>query len=70
VVAVGTRYEFRVAGRLSDRARLAFDEMRVFESSPETIMLGDIVDDSHLHGTLALCRSLGLRVTSLREVPE
>lgn len=64
------RYEFRVAGRLSERSRGAFIDMTVQDAPPETIIFGDVVDDSHLHGVLALIQNLGLHVVSVNEVPE
>jgi hypothetical protein len=63
------RYEFRVAGRLSERAQGAFVDMAVNDAPPETIISGDVVDDSHLHGVLALIQNLGLHVVSVNEVP-
>jgi hypothetical protein len=63
------RYEFRVAGRLSERAQGAFTDMAVNDAPPETIISGDVVDDSHLHGVLALIQNLGLHVVSVNEVP-
>jgi hypothetical protein len=65
-----SRYEFRVAGRLSDRTLGAFPDMVVVEAAPETIIYGNVVDESHLHGVLALIQDLGLHVVSLHEVPE
>jgi len=64
------RYEFRVAGKLSDRARHAFDDMEVVEAPPETIIRGVVVDDSHLHGILALLQTMGLQVVAMNEVPD
>lgn len=63
------RYEFRVAGLLSDSTRGAFPDMAVRDAPAETIISGDVVDESHLHGVLALIQALGLRVVSLNEVP-
>ncbi len=64
------RYEFRVAGLLSERTRGAFPDMTVVEVPPQTVILGDVVDDSHLHGVLALIQNLGLQVVSVQQVPE
>jgi hypothetical protein len=64
------RYEFRVAGKLSDRARTAFDDMEVVDAPPETIIRGAVVDESHLHGILALLQSMGLQVVAMNQVPE
>ena len=63
------RYEFRVAGLVSERSRSAFPDMVVTDAPPETIIIGEVQDDSHLHGVLAQIRSLGLRVVSMYEVP-
>lgn len=63
-------YEFRVAGLLSERARAAFPDMSVSHAPPETIILGDVEDESHLHGVLAMIQNLGLRVVSVHQVPE
>ncbi len=64
-----SRYEFRVSGRLSERAQCAFTDMVVQHAPPETIIYGDVVDDSQLHGVLALIQNLGLHVVSVNEVP-
>lgn len=66
----GRRYEFRVAGKLSERTRGAFTDMTVQDAPPETIIVGDVIDDSHLHGVLALIQNLGLHVVSVNEVPQ
>jgi hypothetical protein len=66
---VTSRYEFRVAGWVSDRTRGAFPDMVVAEAAPETIICGEVVDEAHLHGVLALIQDLGLHVVSLHEVP-
>lgn len=64
------RYEFRVAGLLSERAQGAFPEMTVHHAPPQTIILGEVLDESHLHGVLALIQNLGLHVVSVQEVPD
>jgi hypothetical protein len=63
------RYEFRVAGLLSDHSRGAFPDLVVLDAPPETILHGDIADEAALHGVLARLQDLGLRVVSLHEVP-
>ena len=64
------RYEFRVAGRLSEHTREAFPDMTVLDAPPETIIRGEVIDDSHLHGVLALILNLGLRVVSVNQVAD
>jgi len=63
------RYEFRVAGRLSERAQGAFVDMAVHDAPPETVISGEVVDDAHLHGVLAQIHNLGLHVVSVLQVP-
>ncbi|MCE7002197.1 hypothetical protein LWC34_05055 [Kibdelosporangium philippinense] len=68
-----TRYEFRVTGRVSERVRHAFGEfgdMRIVPAAPETIIYGDVVDDSYLYGILAMFQNLGLHVVSMHTVPD
>lgn len=64
----GYRYELRVVGRLSDRALDAFPDMAVTVAPTETVISTGAVDESALHGLLALCRSLGLEVKGFHRV--
>ena len=64
----GQRYEFRVQGRLSERARDAFADMQVVEVPAETVISGPVDDEAGLHAALALIQSLGLHVVSVQRV--
>ncbi len=64
-----TPYEFRVDGRLTDQAREAFCDMRIEEVHAGAILCGEVIDESHLLGILAQCRTLGLVVVSAHRVP-
>jgi hypothetical protein len=64
------RYEFRVAGRLSDETRAAFPDMKVIDVPAETLIYGDVVDEFHLHGVLAMIQNLGLHVVSMNQIPD
>ena len=61
-------YEFRVDGRLTDQAREAFCDMRIEELPSGAKLYGEIIDDAHLMGILAQCRTLGLVVVSANRV--
>jgi hypothetical protein len=61
-------YEFRVDGRLTDQAREAFCDMRIEEAPAGVTLYGDVIDESHLLGILAQCRTLGLVVVSAHRV--
>lgn len=63
------RYEFRVDGRLTDEARAAFLDMQITEAPPQTVLDGDVLDESHLHGIIAQFQALGITVVSVLPVP-
>ena len=64
------RFEFRVQGSLSESARRALDGLVIVDAPQEVIILGEVIDESHLHGILALVRSLDLHLVSMYEVPD
>ena len=64
------RYEFRVDGTLSDEARAALSGMRIVELPPQTLIDGEVVDESHLHGVIAQLYTLGLTVVSVLPDPQ
>lgn len=67
---MGTRrYEFRVDGRLSEEARAAFVDLRITEGPPQTIIDGEVLDESHLHGIIVQLQALGITVVSVHAVP-
>ena len=61
-------YEFRVDGRLTDQAREAFCDMRIEELPAGARLYGEIIDEAHLLGIMAQCRTLGLIVVSANPV--
>lgn len=65
-----TRYEFRVEGRLTQEARTAIGDMRVTEIAPETVIDGEVVDESHLHGIIVQLQALGITVVAAHPIPE
>jgi hypothetical protein len=62
------RYEVRVTGRLSQRARSAFAGMEVEEVTAETVISGLVHQDEQLHEFLSAIQSLGLHVVSVQQV--
>jgi hypothetical protein len=62
------RYEVRVTGRLSQRARDAFAGMDVEEVTAETVISGLVHHDEQLHELLSALQSLGLHVVSVQQV--
>jgi hypothetical protein len=63
------RYEFRVDGTLSEDARNAFLDMRITELPRQTVLDGDVLDESHLQGIIAQLQTLGITVVSAHPVP-
>ena len=61
------RFEFRVQGSLSESARRG---LVIVDAPQEVIIFGEVIDESHLHGILALVRSLDLHLVSMHEVPD
>lgn len=67
---MGTRrYEIRVDGRLSQEARDALADMRIIEAPPQTVIDGEVLDQSHLHGIIVQLQTLGITVVSVHPVP-
>ena len=62
------RYEVRVNGTLSERARGAFDAMDVRSVPSQTIVFGELDDQSDLRDLLTLCSKMGLEVVSVRRL--
>ena len=62
------RYEVRVTGRLSQRARDAFAGMDVEEVTAETVISSLVHHDEQLHELLSVLQSLGLHVVSVQQV--
>jgi len=61
-------YEFRVDGQLTDQAREAFCDMRIEEAPAGATLCGEVIDESHLLGIMAQCRTLGLIVVSAHKI--
>ena len=63
------RYEIRVDGLLTSEARAAFVDMRITQAPPQTVLDGEVLDESHLLGIIAQLRALGIAVVSVHPVP-
>ena len=58
-----------VDGQLTDQAREAFCDMRIEELPAGGTLSGEVIDESHLLGIIAQCRTLGLVVVSAQRIP-
>jgi hypothetical protein len=66
---VHARYEVRVNGSLSERARSAFPAMNITSIPTQTIVFGELAEPSDLRDLLARCNAMGIEVLSLRQLP-
>jgi hypothetical protein len=63
-------YEIRIKGRLSDSLCGAFEEFSVAVRPAETIMRGELRDQSELHGVLDEIQLLGLELIEVRQIEQ
>lgn len=61
-----TQYEIRVRGLLSDRLLSAFPEMHARIRDHETVLTGELADQSALHGVIGRIEALGLDLLEVR----
>jgi hypothetical protein len=65
------RYEFLIAGQVSDIVNAAFPELDVVAApTGGTAMYGPVRDASHLRGLLARFDDLGVSVVEMRQLPD
>jgi hypothetical protein len=69
---IGTRTFYRIVTRseLSERYAAAFDGMQMEIKDGETILIGEIIDQSHLFGILERINGLGLQLLSVQPLPD
>jgi hypothetical protein len=61
-----THYEITVRGRLSEPLAGAFDGLIATPADADTVIRGQIVDQSALYGVLERIESLGLELLDVR----
>ena len=61
-------YEIRIKGRLSDSLSGAFEDFTLAMRPAETIMRGELRDQSELHGVLDQIQLLGLELIEVRQL--
>jgi len=68
----GTRTAYRIVvlGELSDRYAASFEGMQVETKNRRTILTGEVMDQSHLHGILSRINGLELRLLSVQDLSE
>jgi hypothetical protein len=63
-------YQIVVGAEIGERFAAAFEGMEVRIAEGRTIIEGEVVDQSHLHGILDRINALGLELVSLQPVTE
>jgi hypothetical protein len=69
-VVASTGYEIRIKGRLSDSLTGAFEDFTAAVKPAETVMRGELRDQSELHAVLDQIQSLGLELIEVRRLPQ
>lgn len=64
-----TRYRISVRGHLTERLGSAFEGMSLEAYGGQTILVGEIRDQSHLYGVLDRVRTLGLELVAVEAGP-
>jgi hypothetical protein len=67
-VVAPTGYEIRIKGRLSDSLTGVFEDFSASVKPAETIMRGELRDQSELYGLLDRIQSLGLELIEVRQL--
>jgi hypothetical protein len=63
-----TNYQITVRGRIGPALVDAFDGMTVSVAGADTLLRGQVVDQSALHGVLERIESLGLELLDVRRL--
>ncbi len=63
-------YRIVVRAEIGERFAAAFEDMEVSIAEGQTIITGEVIDQSHLHGILNQINALGLELVSVQPVPE
>ena len=65
-----TVYRIVVREELSERFAVAFEGMEMKARGGQTVLTGEIIDQSQLHGILTRIGSLGLKLVSVEDLSE
>lgn len=57
--------KIKVKGKLDKKWKISFEGMEICYEGNNTILTGDIIDETHLHGILNLIRDLNLKLISI-----
>ncbi len=63
-------YRIVVRAEIGERFAAAFEGMEVAPAEGQTVITGEVIDQSHLHGILDRINALGLELVSVKRVSE
>jgi hypothetical protein len=68
----GTRTVYRIVVRseLSGRYAAAFEGMEMETKDGQTVLIGEVIDQPHLHGILDRINGLGLKLESVETISQ
>lgn len=66
----GKVYRIVVRGELGRRFAVAFEGLEMESKSGQTVLTGEVVDQSHLHGILDRINGLGLELVSVETISQ
>lgn len=64
------RYKIVVRGELGEHFAVGFEGMDLRAESGRTVLVGEVVDQSHLHGLLERVRDFGLELLQVEALSE
>ena len=65
----GSKYEFRIRGRLSQPDLDRLDMLEPGRERVETVLHGPVRDQAELHGIIESVQALGLELIEMRRLP-
>ena len=65
-----TRYKIVVRGEWGEHFAAGFEGMDLKAEKGRTVLVGEVVDQAHLHGLLDRVRDFGLDLLSVKAIPE
>jgi hypothetical protein len=66
----GADYEIHIKGRVGEQLLASFEGMEATVQSVETVLRGQVLDQSALHGLLDRVQALGLELVEVRRLPD
>ncbi|MCM2416708.1 hypothetical protein [Streptomyces sp. RKAG293] len=64
------RYEFHIAGVVSEDLAETFPELDHVPVPDQDLFLGPVTDEAHLYGLLLRFQAVGLHVLEMRRLPD